>query len=142
MRHDGKKPGLQAVPNWHALIDRAASQQHVRIEDFSAGDVLGIAAAGRQYSLRIIDPERRRVELTSDDPRCPGPVDGCLQGSKISPWGSSIFMGRIAIGLCAVFSSALFLPALVPPEIDLPPADRISVGGIVILPADPSAEDQ
>ena len=142
MRHDGKKPGVQAVPNWQALIDRAAAQQHLRVDELDVGDVLGIVAAGRQYSLRVIDPARRRVELTSDDPRCIGPVEGCLQGSKISPWGSSIFMGRVAIGLCAVFSSPAFLPELVPPEIDLPPADRITLGGIVILPADASAPDQ
>lgn len=142
MRNDGKKPDLHAVPNWQALIERAAAHRHLRIEELAADDVLGIAAAGRQYSLRIIDPARRRVALTSDDARCPGPIEGCLQGSKISQWGSSIFMGRIAIGLCPVFSSPAFLPDLFPPEIDLPPVDRIMVGGVVILSADePESDD-
>lgn len=141
MRHDGKKTGVQA-PNWQAHIERAAALEHLRIDELAAGDVLGIVAAGRQYALRIIDPARRHVELTSDDPRCIGPIEGCLQGSKISPWGSSIFMGRVAIGLCPVFSSPAFLPELMPPEIDLPPADRITLGGVVILPADVSAPDQ
>ena len=70
MRDDGKKTDLHAVPNWHALIERAAAHRHLRIEDLSAGDVLDIAAAGRRYSLRVIDPAGRRVELTSDDARC------------------------------------------------------------------------
>ena|SRR5688572_5032941 len=142
MRHGGKKPGTYAVPDWQALIDRAATNQHVRIEELAAGDVLDILGGGRRYSLRVIDPARRRVELTSDDPRCPGPVEGCLQGSKVSPWGSSIFMGRIAIGLCPVFSSPAFLPDLMPPEIDLSFVERIMLGGVVILPTDPSGLDQ
>lgn len=143
MSGGGTKPkyGVHAVPNWQAIIDRAGAKQHLRFEDLSAGDVIGLAAAGRRYSLRVIDPARRRVELTSDDERCLGPVEGCLQGSKISPWGSSIFMGRIAIGLCPVFSSPAFLPGLMPPEIDLPPVDRVTLGGVVVLPAGTDGSD-
>ena len=138
MSGNDKKSGgnVHAVPKWDVRIERAAAQQFLRIEDVAAGSVIEILAAGRRYALRVIDPARRRVELTSDDDRCIGPVEGCLQGSKISPWGSSIFMGRIAISLCPVFSSAAFAPELMPPEIDLPPVDHVRLDGVAVLPAE------
>lgn len=126
---------MPLVPNWQAMIDAAAARQYLLVAELRKDDELVLVTERHRYAFRVLDPERRRVEMTSDDPGFPGPIEGCLQGSKISPWGSSIFLGRVAIGLVAVFSSPSFLPRLVPPEIDLPPARQIVLNGFAVLPA-------
>lgn len=126
---------MPLVPDWQAMIAEAAKRQYLLVSQLRKDDLLVIVTERHRYTLRVLDPEHRRVELTSDDPACPGPVEGCLQGSKVSPWGSSLFLDRVAIGLCAVFSSPAFLPRLIPPEVDLPPADQIVLNGFVVLPA-------
>ncbi|HTM69089.1 MAG TPA: hypothetical protein VL426_07435 [Candidatus Binatia bacterium] len=126
------------VPDWHAMIDAAAKRQYVLVGELRKDDELVIVTESHRYKFRLLDPEHRRVEMTSDDPVHPGPVEGCLQGSKLSPWGSSIFAGRVAIGLCAVFSSASFLPRLIPPEIDLPPTASVVLNGFPLLPVAPT----
>jgi len=130
------------MPDWHAMIDIAAKNQHVLVSRLGKDDVLVIETERHRYSFRILDPERRRVVMTSDDPSYPGPIEGCLQGSKVSPWGSSIFADRVAIGLVPVFSSASFLPRLVPPEIDLPPAKAVVLNGFPLLPVAPTGFKQ
>lgn len=130
------------VPDWHAMIALAAQNQYVLVSRLGKDDVLVIQTEKHRYSFRILEPGRRRVEMTSDDPGYPGPVEGCLQGSKVSPWGSSIFSDRVALGLVAVFSSAAFLPRLIPPEIDLPPAKAVFLNGFPLLPVAPTGFTQ
>ena len=125
---------MPLVPNWQAMIDAAAKRQYLLVSELRKGDELVVVTERHRYALKLLDPERRRVSLTSDDPDLPGPVEGCLQGSKVSPWGSSIFMDRVAIGLVPVFSSAAFLPRLVPPEVDLPPPLQLVLNGFAVLP--------
>jgi hypothetical protein len=122
------------VPDWHAMIELAAKNEYVLVSRLGKDDVLVLETERHRYSFLILDPEKRRVRMTSDDPSHPGPIEGCLQGSKVSPWGSSIFSDRVALGLVPVFSSAAFLPRLIPPEIDLPPAKAVFLNGFPLLP--------
>jgi hypothetical protein len=131
-------PTRRRVPDWHAMIATAAKNEYILVSQLSKDDVLVLQTEQHRYSFRILDPSRRRVEMTSDDPSYPGPIEGCLQGSKVSPWGSSIFSDRVALGLVAVFSSAAFLPRLIPPEIDLPSAKAVFLNGYPLLPIAPS----
>jgi hypothetical protein len=126
------------VPDWQAMIDRAAEQQCVFVSDFDAGDVIIVDTLHHRYLFKVLEPERRRVEMTSNHPDWPGPIVGCLQGSLISPIGMSLMGNRIAVGLCACFT-CMSPDGIRPMEIRTTAVRAVFYKGARLLPSDPKS---
>ena len=131
---DQEKKG-QLEPSYEALMTKASQCGNLRIEWTKKGDILSAVTVNHRYAFVVLDPERRWVRMTSDHPEFPGPNDGYLHGSLLAPLGSSILMGRIAIGLSLLFSTPDWASRFLPPEIRTTPVREVHVNGQRVLPA-------
>ena len=124
---------LKQIPDWQVMIERAAKNQHVFVAEFVVDDVIIVETKNSRYFFKIVDPEHRRVVMTSSNPECPGPIEGCLQGSLISSWGSSICAGRISLNQGISFTSAALMERGVL-EIRTSPVRAVYYRGAQLLP--------
>lgn len=124
-------------PSYEALIERTAKNQHLRVSDLRNGDVLTVVTENHRYDFTVLNAEKGRVRMVSNHPKYAGPYDGGIIGSLLAPGGSSVYAGRVAIGLCLVFASpALRTPEVLLPELNLSPTREVIVNGFKVLPAE------
>jgi hypothetical protein len=110
-------------------------EDHLRIQDLKAGDVLTIVTHNHRYQFAVTDPARNRATVTSDHPEFPGPYDGYLQGSVIHPESSTMMVGRVMVGFHIIWSTPDLLQKLSPPIFMLTSTQEVLVNGFRVLPA-------
>ncbi len=121
--------------SYEALIERTAKNEHLRVDDLRNGDVLTVVTQNHRYDFAVLDRAEGRVRLTSDNPQYAGPYEGHIIGSLLASGGSSIYAGRVVIGLCLAFASpALRTPDVLLPELYLTATREILVNGFRVLP--------
>lgn len=62
-------------------------------------DVIGLRTMNTQYVMRVIDPERYLVEVTSNGRAVPGPQRLIFRGTLLSSLGTTLIPGRFVLGL-------------------------------------------
>jgi hypothetical protein len=111
-------------------LERSVASDGIRIADLRKDDVIEIQTKNHVYALTVIDPSRALVLVASDGEHVPTPKEMTLAGSLISPFGSMIMAGRIALGHCVELTFAG------PRRLVLTPTQAVSINGVRILPRD------
>lgn len=108
---------------------RKTEQKGILIQKLRAGDKIAIETKNSEYILRVLDPKKRKVEITKikgdDHQYFQKPTVTCVQGSCLTRIGGVIRVGWIAVGYRLELTSG---------KIILTAAQRISVNGVQILP--------
>jgi len=68
----------------------------VNIKDLTVGDVLVVQTENSVYELEVVDPLKRLVRVTSDNPKCSNLGECVLQGSNFG--GSMLKLGWVCGG--------------------------------------------
>lgn len=111
-------------------LDRSAAADAIRIKDLRKDDVIEVRTKNHVYAMTVLDPAHSRVLVSSDGKHVTSPTEMTMVGSLLSPHGSMVMVGRIALGHCI----ELGMPG--PRRIVLTATRAVSVNGIPILPRD------
>jgi hypothetical protein len=97
MSEDGKK---YLSDDLQKLIEDQEGARWLNVEDLQKGDVLKIKTKNSLYEMKLIDPEKHRVMVTSDSEAAPikDPQPGSMLGSTLTGTGTMLKMGRIGKG--------------------------------------------
>lgn len=109
-------------------LGESVAADAVRIKDLRKGDVIEVRTKNHVYVMKVLDPSRSLVLVTSDGKHVTVPTEMTLMGSLLSPHGSMIMAGRIVLG----YSIELVKPG--PRSIILTATRAVSLNGIRILP--------
>lgn len=109
-------------------LEKSAASDAVRIADLRKDDVIEIVTKNHVYAMKVIDPSRSRVLVSSDGEHVTSPTEMTLAGSLLSPFGSMIMTGRIVVGHSVEFG----LPG--GRRLVLTATRAVSVNGVRILP--------
>lgn len=107
---------------------RKTESKGILIQKLRAGDVIAIETKNSEYILRVLDPKKRKVEITKIKGKGKyfrKPTVTCVEGSCFMIIGGVIRVGWIGVGYRLKLTSG---------NIILTVAQRISVNGVQILP--------
>jgi hypothetical protein len=117
-------------PRLAAALEKCDDMPSLRVADLEPGDVLEIETKNHRYAMLVLDPDARKVRVSSDGPHVPAPTEMVVSGSLLVPHGSMIMTGRVALGHCVEFTPA------VGGRLVVTPVRSIAVNGVRVFPRD------
>lgn len=108
---------------------RKTEQKGILIQDLRAGDVIAIETKNSTYILRVIDPEKQKVEITKIKGKGKyfrKPTVTRVQGSCLTRMGTAIRIGWISGGRRLELTSG---------NIVLTTAQRVFINGKQVFPS-------
>lgn len=85
-------------PRLLALMDAAEKEKGIFIQNLQSGDHVEVITRNTVYNLKVIDPKKHEVEVTSNGKFMPGPTITYVEGSSLTGRGTMIKIGWIAPG--------------------------------------------
>lgn len=108
---------------------RKTEQKGILIQELGTGDIIVIETKNSRYILKVLDPEKQKVEITKTEgdlhQHFQKPTVTCVQGSCLTRMGTAIRIGWIAAGHRLELTSG---------NVVLTAAQRIFVNGKQIFP--------
>jgi len=114
---------------------RKTEQKGILIQKLRAKDIIAIETKNSKYILRILDPEKQKVEITKikgGGKYFRKPTVTCAQGSYLTRIGTAIRLGWIALGHCLEVTSGN--PVFTVGNIVLTATQRVSINGEQVFP--------
>lgn len=90
-------PGREFIdPRLLALMDKAEKESGIFIKDLKTGDIVEIETRNSVYTLKILDPQKNKVEMISTNSNKPGPEVTYANGSSLTGTGNMVKLGWLA----------------------------------------------
>lgn len=105
------------------LIDLASLEDGIFVDKLKAGDLVEIHTKNHVYTMKIINPETKEVEATSNSPHITEPTRTFANGSSLTGTGTMVKLGWIAVGY-RFYLGNIFLSK----------TQKVVVNGVQILP--------
>lgn len=122
-------PGRKHIdPRLLSLIDASEEISWLFIKNLKRDDVVEVQTIHTLYTMKVVDPEKGQVLVTSNGKKITKEVNGTVCGSSLTGTGTMMKMGGIAVGLRLV----LFAQGM--GELLLSFTQKVSVNGFEVLP--------
>ena len=119
------------APHIATALERVGETPALTIAELHVGDVVDLESKNHRYRVEILDPETKRVRVTSNGPHVTEPTEMFIAGSLLIPFGSMIMVGRIVLGHCIEFATRRNGPMIITP------VRSIDVNGVRFFPRTP-----